>query len=163
MSIKRKSVFFIRRSDCYLFPRFTARNEMRWASQMRLVAPAHCVVVYKGSNTCLNATSCSRLAVPGRSAGSLSITRTATQRRGYSRSQRDGATTIEDPKMVKAFAPRGERLSNFDTVAGGSFTVCSRLLAAQVYSFQPGRSLSGFARPALSTAQPWSAFPFLVG
>jgi len=37
----------------------------------------------------------------------LSITRTATQRRGCSWSQRDGAATIEDPKMVKAFAPKG--------------------------------------------------------
>ena len=30
-----------------------------------------------------------------------------------------------------------------------SFTVCSRPLAAQAYSLQAGRSLFGFARPAL--------------
>jgi len=74
---------------------------------MRLVTLAHCVVVYKGLNICLNATSCSRLAVSRHSVALLSITRTATQRRGYSWSQRDGAATIEDPKMVKAFAPKG--------------------------------------------------------
>src|SRR5262249_12975890 len=92
---------------------------MPWASQMRLVTLAHTLSVCDPSNICFDTTSCSRLAVSRRSVVLLSITLTATQRRGYSTSQRDEATTIEDPKMVKAFTRRGERLSNFNTAAGG--------------------------------------------
>src|SRR5207247_2919940 len=71
-------------------------------------------------------------------------------------------------ETVKAFAARGERLSKSprclarEASLHRSFTVCLRLLVAQAYSLQAGRSLFGFERPALSAAQPWSAFRFSV-
>ena len=71
-------------------------------------------------------------------------------------------------ETVKAFAPRGERLSDspqcltYKAALNRSFTVCSRPLVAQVYSLQSGRSLFGFARPALSRLQRVLQFLSLV-
>jgi hypothetical protein len=96
---------------------------------------------------------CSRLAASRRFGGTHSR---------YSDSRLRGASVWQaapwlqhrGTEMVKAFA-RARTPFQFLSVLGTStatlcsFTVCSRPLAAQACSLQAGRSLFGFARPAL--------------
>src|SRR6266478_2273839 len=99
------------------------------------------------------ASSCSRLAASRRSwwyhsgtaPPAFAVLRRGRQRRGYN---------IEEPEMVKAFARERTPFQFLSVLVKStatfcSFTVCSRPLAAQACSLQAGRSLFGFARPAL--------------
>ena len=63
--------------------------------------------------------------------------------------RRDGLLFYRDRRSLKAVNDRGYRVYYL-------FATC---FAVHAYSVRLARSLFGFARPALSTAQPWSALP----
>ena len=134
MTIERIKIFFISDVNCGV-DQFGEENRRPRASQMkpaRKPKAALCVLreFFRRLKTCFN-----------------------SAKRCYL------ATETE-----KAFAA-GERLSKLASVClahkatlNRRFTVCSRPLAAQVCSLRAAHSPSGFARPALSTGRPWSAF-----